>query len=70
MEASVTIPISGMTCNHCVAAVRDSLQDVPGVHSAQVTLEPQQAVVSYDDSVTQPADMHAAIRDEGYEVSA
>ena len=35
----VAIPVAGMTCNHCVNAVRKALQAVPGVAEAAVDLE-------------------------------
>ncbi len=40
--------VTGMTCGHCVAAVRNALEAVPGVHSADVTLTPPRASVLYD----------------------
>ena len=47
-----TLPIVGMTCAHCVATVRELLEAVPGVHSAQVSLEAKHAVIEADESVT------------------
>ena len=40
-----TLLITGMTCGHCVAAVTRALQAVPGVQTAEVSLERKQAVV-------------------------
>ena len=42
---AVTLNVKGMTCNHCVLAVKRSLEAVEGVRSADVTLSPPQAVV-------------------------
>lgn len=61
-----TLTISGMTCGHCVAAVNKALQQVPGVERAEVSLDPQQAVVTGN---TDPQALIAAIKDEGYEAS-
>jgi copper chaperone len=61
---STTIKVTGMTCMHCVGAVKRALEQLPGVDSAEVTLEPGQAVV--EGSADGDA-MLAAIKEEGYE---
>lgn len=55
--------IRGMTCNHCVRAVREALEAVPGVHRAEVSLEPSQATVQGD---VDPKALLAALEAEGY----
>lgn len=60
------LKISGMTCGHCVSAVNRALQQVPGVESVDVSLDPQQAVVTGD---ADPQALTAAVREEGYEVT-
>ena len=61
-----TLKISGMTCGHCVAAVTKALQQVPGVEQAEVSLDPQRAVVTGD---PEPRALIAAVEQEGYEAS-
>jgi copper chaperone CopZ len=64
---STTLKINGMTCMHCVAAVKNALAQVPGVETAEVSLEKAQAVV------TGQADVQAmvtAIKEEGYSAEA
>jgi copper chaperone CopZ len=53
-----------MTCMHCVAAVAEALQKVPGVESADVSLENKQAVVT---GSAHTAALFAAIKEAGYE---
>ena len=60
------LKISGMTCGHCVAAVQKALQQVRGVEQADVSLDPQQAVVTGN---ADPDALMAAVREEGYEVT-
>jgi Cu+-exporting ATPase len=36
--ADVTLAITGMSCGHCVAAVKKALDTVPGVAGAQVAI--------------------------------
>ncbi|MCE1229031.1 MAG: cation transporter [Firmicutes bacterium] len=59
----VQISIEGMTCNHCVGHVKKALLAVPGVQSAEVTLQPQQAQVQGE---ADPKALIAAIEEEGY----
>ena len=61
METKLTV--SGMTCMHCVGAVKKALEQIPGVEAAEVSLDPAQALVTGDADV---ALMLAAIEEEGY----
>ena len=60
------LKISGMTCGHCVSAVNRALQQVPGVETVDVILDPQQAVVTGD---ADPQALTTAVREEGYEAT-
>lgn len=44
-ESTITLPVSGMTCQNCVAAVERALAGSPNVRTALVTLDPPEAVV-------------------------
>jgi len=65
MQAT-TLKVSGMTCNHCVAAVSKALAKVPGVESADVSLEKAQAVVK---GSADAQALIAAVKEEGYEAA-
>jgi copper chaperone len=58
--------IDGMTCGHCVAAVKKALEKVPGVTGAHVELEAGRAQVEGDPSL---AALLAAVQDEGYQAA-
>jgi copper chaperone CopZ len=60
-----TMQISGMTCGHCVRAVKDALAEIDGVQVEQVALG--SATVAYDPARTSPAQVAAAVTDAGYE---
>src|SRR4030067_17347 len=47
---TVTLNVKGMTCGHCVMAVKKSLEAVEGVLSAEGTLSPPRGGVTYDQS--------------------
>ena len=64
---STTLKVDGMTCMHCVAAVKKALEQVPGVESAKVSLDKARAVVTGDANVQA---MVAAVKEEGYSAEA
>lgn len=67
--AVATIAVKGMTCDGCVNSVARALKAVPGVRSADVSLEKQQAVVTFEDGKASRQDMQRAVEDAGYDVS-
>ena len=40
--------LSGMTCSHCTATVKEKLMQVPGIIKADITLDPPRAVLTMD----------------------
>jgi len=60
------LKIDGMTCGHCVAAVKKALEKVPGVTAAQVELEPGRARVEGEPALEA---LLAAVQDEGYQAA-
>jgi len=69
-RAHVELAITGMTCGHCVAAVRKAIAAVPGVESVEVTLSPPRALVVCDSSSTTVDMLLKATAEEGYPSSA
>lgn len=57
--------ISGMTCDHCVRAVKKALEGVPGVRRADVRVG--HADVESEDTVRKDL-LVTAIEEEGYQV--
>lgn len=62
--SEITLKVTGMTCGHCVAAVAKALQGVPGVDSADVSLDKGQAVVH---GAADTAALIDAVKEEGYQ---
>ena len=60
----VHLTIEGMTCEHCVRAVRNRLADTPGVQVEQV--EVGSAVITLDPAAATIESVEDAIADEGY----
>jgi copper chaperone len=60
----VNLTIEGMTCEHCVRAVRGRLEQTPGVKVGDVKVG--SASLDYDPAKTTLDDIEEAIADEGY----
>jgi copper ion binding protein len=64
--ATATLKVTGMSCQHCVKAVREALESVSGVRSAEVDLTAGRAVVEFDEAGTDTTQLESAVLDEGY----
>ena len=63
-----TFNINGMSCNHCVSAVKQALSEVPGVTIENVAIG--KAVISYEPALTKTTDITEALAEAGYEAYA
>ena len=59
--------IEGMSCQNCVRHVKEALEAVPGVESAEVSLNDKTAAVEHGDDVS-IEELKTAAEDAGYEV--
>ncbi|MHB1682611.1 MAG: heavy-metal-associated domain-containing protein [Bacilli bacterium] len=66
--AVTTFEVKGMTCGGCVNSVTKALKAVRGVQAADVSLEKQQAVVTFAEEEASVADLKQAVEDAGYDV--
>jgi len=60
--------VQGMSCQHCVHAVKSSVSALAGVDSVEVSLEKKLVTVGFDPSQTTLQSITAAIEGEGYSV--
>jgi copper chaperone len=64
----LTLHITGMTCGHCLHAVNEALITHPGTQLESLRMG--RADLRYDESVTTPADIEAAVEQTGYPAKA
>ncbi len=67
---NTTVNVSGMTCGHCVASVKEELAEVPGVTSVAVDLNAggvSPVTIARARELT-PAEISAAVEEAGYAV--
>jgi copper chaperone len=66
---TATIKVTGMSCGHCVQAVTKATTALPGVKSAEVSLEKATATVTYNPKKVTLDTIKAAIIEEGFEAA-
>jgi copper chaperone CopZ len=68
MAVTSTYTVSGMTCEHCVAAVTGELSTLPGVADVRVDLGSGAVIVTSEAPL--PADaVRAAVDEAGYQLA-
>jgi len=65
----LVLDVKGMSCMHCVNAVKRALGALDGVKQADVVLATGKVTVEYDPSKVSTENMKKAISDEGYTVA-
>ena len=68
-EKHITLPILGMTCANCVAAVERNLKKADGVTAANVNLSSERAAVSYDPARSSLGDFINLVKRAGYDIA-
>ena len=66
--STATYTVVGMTCGHCVTAVTEEVEALPGVTSVDVDLGTGGLTVTSTDPVDDGA-VRAAVEEAGYEVA-
>jgi copper chaperone len=62
-----TYAVTGMTCGHCVASVREEIGELPGVRQVDVDLGTGRVLVT--SAAELPfAQVEGAVRDAGYQL--
>ncbi|MFC0850490.1 copper chaperone CopZ [Halalkalibacter oceani] len=64
----IEIKVEGMSCQHCVAAIENSVGKLSGVESVQVDLAKGTASVSYNEATLDRSSIEKEIEEQGYDV--
>ncbi|MCW2308153.1 cation transporter [Rhodobium gokarnense] len=64
----ISLNVTGMSCNHCVAAVKKAVTDVDP--AAEVAVDLQAGRVDIASATKEKATLSQAIEDAGYEVTS
>ncbi|WP_121256168.1 heavy-metal-associated domain-containing protein [Nocardioides ferulae] len=60
--------VTGMTCGHCEASVREEIGEIPGVQAVTASHETGAVVVTSDRPLERSA-VEAAVQEAGYQLS-
>ena len=62
------LTVNGMSCQHCVHAVKTAVSALSGVETVDVSLEKKLLTVGFDPEKTSLDSIRAAVAGEGYSV--
>lgn len=62
------IKVDGMSCGHCVKRVTNTINELDGISSVDVSLSEKTVTVEYDDTKASLKDIEEAINEAGYDV--
>ena len=67
---NTTVNVSGMTCEHCIASVKEELGELDGVREIDVDLHADgvSSVQIHSDRELSYEEISAAVEEDGYEV--
>ncbi|NDJ78185.1 MAG: copper-translocating P-type ATPase [Chloroflexi bacterium] len=68
-ETQLTLPVTGMTCANCVAAVERNVRKLDGIHEANVNFASEKLTLTYDSTLLKTGDIVARIQKAGYNVA-
>lgn len=60
--------VTGMTCEHCVASVREEIGEIDGVQNVDVTLDTGRVEVTSDGELDR-SKVEAAVTEAGYQLT-
>ncbi|NLZ38728.1 MAG: copper-translocating P-type ATPase [Firmicutes bacterium] len=67
-ENKISLPVTGMTCAACAAAIERGLGKIDGVKTAVVNFAAEKVTVSYDSTIVSSNDIISVIEEIGYGV--
>jgi copper chaperone len=67
--STVTVTVTGMTCGHCAASVRQEVGSIPGVTGVNVDVASGRVTIDSEHQVGADAIMNA-VEDAGYQLAS
>ncbi|KAF1297588.1 copper-binding protein [Enterococcus sp. JM4C] len=58
--------INGMSCNHCVAKVEESINQLPGIQKVKINLKKETGTVKFDETQVNAQQIAAKVTETGY----
>jgi copper chaperone len=67
--SAVTVTVTGMTCGHCAASVREEVGSIPGVSAVDVDLASGEVTVD-SEAPLEAAAIKNAVEEAGYQLAS
>ena len=64
----ITLEVNGMTCDHCVQTIKDTLNKIIGLNLIEINLDKSQVIVEFNESQTNIKILSGEIVALGFEV--
>ncbi len=64
---SETYTVTGMTCGHCAASVREEIEEIPGVQNVDVTVDSGRVEVTSETPLDREA-VARSVTEAGYQL--
>jgi copper chaperone len=64
---NITFKVTGMSCNHCVKTIKDTVGGLAGVEEVEVDLESGEVQVGFDSEKVAAMDIKEEIEEQGYQ---
>ena len=68
-KQTLNLTVNGMSCQHCVHAIKSSVSALAGVDAVEVDLEKKLVTVGFDPTAASLQSIKTAIEDQGYSVA-
>lgn len=60
--------VEGMSCNHCVNAIKNALMKLDGINNVEISLEKKIVMVEYEEGKVDETLIASTIEEQGYDV--
>ena len=67
--SQASLKVEGMTCNHCVETISNSLKKLPGVQMVIVDLDEKEVKFDYDENTIKLENINGEILALGFEIA-
>ena len=64
----ITLEVNGMTCDHCVQTIKDTLNKIIGLNLIEINLDKSQVKIEFEESQTNIKTISGEIVALGFEV--
>jgi len=64
----IILNVEGMSCSHCVNAIKKSVGELDGVSNVDIDLAAKSVKVEFDSNKVSEENIKLAIEDQGYDV--